>query len=183
MPRTGWYAEFEELTTIMAGLREIFAGLKLRVRNPFGEFDDYTFEEYFGDESQRFLSEKPIKLVRNEAALKHLESYEQLVIGFRRFLGKANAPINCLCCRTSCCGLWYRNLFHSNDQLEQMLAKNFDGRRFAVKAQDGVRLDCMFFPFNDEKVITVAEMREEMRIKASRNKHPLGSEDDEANPR
>jgi len=60
-----------------------------------------------------------------------------------------------------------------------MLAKNFDGRRFAVKAQDGARLDCMFFPFNDEKVITVAEMR----IKASRNKHPLGSEDDEANPR
>jgi len=76
VPRTGWYAEFEELTTIMAGLREIFGGLKLRVKNPFGEFDDYTFEEYFGDESQRFLSEKPIKLVRNEAALKHLESYE-----------------------------------------------------------------------------------------------------------
>ena len=41
-----------------------------------------------------------------------------------------------------------------------MLEKNFDGRRFDVKAQDGVKLDCMFFPFNDEKVRTAQEMNE-----------------------
>jgi hypothetical protein len=64
--------------------------------------------------------------------------------------------------------------------------KNFGGTQFLIPSVPGrnqPKLDCMFFPFNDEKVITVAEMREDMRIKASRNKHPLGSEDDEANPR
>lgn len=48
---TGWHAEFRTLTTIMVGLKEVFEQLKLRIKNPFGEFDDYTFQEYFGDES------------------------------------------------------------------------------------------------------------------------------------
>lgn len=39
-----------------------------------------------------------------------------------------------------------------------MLEKNFDGRRFDVKSQNGVKLDCMFFPFNDEKVRTIKEV-------------------------
>lgn len=39
-----------------------------------------------------------------------------------------------------------------------MLVKNFDGRRFTVKSKDGTPIDCMFFPFNDEKVVTVPEM-------------------------
>jgi len=38
-----------------------------------------------------------------------------------------------------------------------MLAKNFDGRKFWVKAKDGTKLDCMFFPFNDQKVETIEE--------------------------
>jgi len=38
--------------------------------------------------------------------------------------------------------------------MEQMLQNNFDGRRFEVKARDGIMLDCMYFPFNDEKVKT-----------------------------
>ena len=42
-----------------------------------------------------------------------------------------------------------------------MLIKNFDGRSFMVKAQDGVKIDCMFFPHNDAKVKTVEEMRGE----------------------
>lgn len=95
--------------------------------------------------------------------MKLLERYEELVIEFRRFLNRANAPVNCGCCRVSCCGLWYWNLFHSNDQLEQMLAKNFDGRRFTVNSQDGTKLDCMFFPFNDEKVLTVEEVKANSR--------------------
>lgn len=39
-----------------------------------------------------------------------------------------------------------------------MLEKNFDGRRFTVKSKDGTPIDCMFFPFNDEKVVTKTEM-------------------------
>lgn len=39
-----------------------------------------------------------------------------------------------------------------------MLVKNFDGRRFTVKSNDKTPIDCMFFPFNDEKVVTVQEM-------------------------
>lgn len=49
--QSGWHAEFSTLTAIMVGLKEIFDGLKLRIKNPFGEFDDYTFQEYFGDET------------------------------------------------------------------------------------------------------------------------------------
>jgi hypothetical protein len=39
-----------------------------------------------------------------------------------------------------------------------MLQNNFDGRTFMVKSQDGTNLDCMFFPHNDEKVLTMEEM-------------------------
>lgn len=39
-----------------------------------------------------------------------------------------------------------------------MLEKNFDGRRFTVKSKDETPIDCMFFPFNDEKVVTKTEM-------------------------
>ena len=39
-----------------------------------------------------------------------------------------------------------------------MLEKNFDGRRFFVKSKDGAPIDCMFFPFNDERVVTLAEI-------------------------
>jgi len=92
-----------------------------------------------------------------------LARYEELVIEFRQIITKANAPLNCLCCRGNCASLRVVNIFHSNDQLEYMLEKNFDGRRFDVKAQDGVKLDCMFFPFNDEKVRTVQEMKSKDR--------------------
>ena len=51
------------------------------------------------------------------------------------------------------------NVFHTNDQLEEMLSKNFDGRRFSVKGEDGVKLDAMFFPFNEDKVRTIEEQR------------------------
>jgi len=40
-----------------------------------------------------------------------------------------------------------------------MLEKNFDGRKFTVKAQDGTKLDCMFFPFNNEAVKTAEELK------------------------
>ena len=56
-------------------------------------------------------------------------------------------------------GLKFVNVFHTYDQLEEMLSKKFDGRRFFVKAQDGVKLDAMFFPFNEEKVRTAEEMK------------------------
>ena len=41
-----------------------------------------------------------------------------------------------------------------------MLQNNFDGRTFMVKSHDGTKLDCMFFPFNDEKVVTKKEMED-----------------------
>lgn len=67
--------------------------------------------------------------------------------------------MNYLCCRGNFFGLKFVNLFHSNDQLEQMLQNNFDGRTFMVKSQDGKQLDCMFFPFNDDKILTKDEMK------------------------
>ena len=42
-----------------------------------------------------------------------------------------------------------------------MLIKNFDGRSFMVKSQDGMKIDCMFFPHNDEQVKLVSEMKTE----------------------
>lgn len=142
----------------MVGLKQVFQGLKIRIKNPFGEYDYYSFAEYFGDDSQLFLNDRPINLQNTDECKKLLSEYEKLVIQFRQFLKKANAPVNVGCCRTSCCGMYYRNLFHSNDQLEQMLEKNFDGRRFTVKSHDATPIDCMFFPFNDEKVLTKQEM-------------------------
>ena len=59
---------------------------------------------------------------------------EELVLEFRGIVTRANAPISCGCCRLNCCGFKFVNVFHSDDQLEQMLEKNFDGRRFTVKA-------------------------------------------------
>ena len=101
-----------------------------------------------------------VQVVENAENMKLLERFEELVVEFRRIVTRANAPVNCLCCRSNCAGLKVVNIFHSNDQLEYMLEKNFDGRQFNVKSQDGVKLDCMFFPFNDEKVKTVQEMKE-----------------------
>ena len=40
-----------------------------------------------------------------------------------------------------------------------MLQNNFDGRTFMVMSQDSMKLDCMFFPFNDEKVLTKEEIK------------------------
>ena len=42
-----------------------------------------------------------------------------------------------------------------------MLEKNFDGKRFTVSSTDSTKIDCMFFPFNDEKVFTVNEMEDD----------------------
>ena len=78
-----------------------------------------------------------------------------------KIIYKANNPINMICCRCNCWEISFKNVFHSNDQLEHMLQKNFDGRKFSVKAEDGIKLDCMFFPFNNEIVKTVDELREE----------------------
>lgn len=39
-----------------------------------------------------------------------------------------------------------------------MLEQTYDGRRFSIKANDGILLDGMFFPFNKEKVKTVDEL-------------------------
>jgi len=100
-----------------------------------------------------------VHVVENAENMKLLERFEELVVEFRRIVTRANAPVNCLCCRSNCSGLKVVNIFHSNDQLEYMLEKNFDGRQFNVKSQGGVKLDCMFFPFNDEKVRTVQEMK------------------------
>lgn len=39
-----------------------------------------------------------------------------------------------------------------------MLERNFDGRHFWVKARDGVKIDCMFFPSTSEKVVLKKEL-------------------------
>jgi hypothetical protein len=44
--------------------------------------------------------------------------------------------------------------------MEEMLSENFDGRRFEIQTSDSKTLDCMFFPFNDEEVLTVKEINE-----------------------
>lgn len=60
--------------------------------------------------------------------------------------------------------------------MEQILTNNFDGRRFSVPALDGKALDCMFFPFNEEKVLTVDE------LETLKSKAPAGTEQDFAHP-
>jgi hypothetical protein len=45
-----------------------------------------------------------------------------------------------------------------------MLEKNFDGRKFQVKVRDGTLLDCMFFPFSEEKVLTQKERKEDLEM-------------------
>ena len=36
--------------------------------------------------------------------------------------------------------------------MELMLEKNFDGKRLTILTLDEIKLDAMFFPFNDDKV-------------------------------
>ena len=47
--------------------------------------------------------------------------------------------------------------------MQIMLEKNFDSRQFWVKAMDGTKLDCMFFPTTDEKVLTKNELKGDLR--------------------
>ena len=91
-----------------------------------------------------------------------LFEFEKLIIKFTKIIEQANDPINLLCFRCNCCFLTYKNLFHVNDQMEQMLEQTYDGRRFAVKANDSILLDGMFFPFNKEKVKTVDELAQDI---------------------
>jgi dipeptidyl aminopeptidase/acylaminoacyl peptidase len=63
--------------------------------------------------------------------------------------------------RSSCFGYRSVSLFHFDQQLEQMLNDNFDGRRFAVPSFDGTAIDCMFFPHSDETVITASELQKD----------------------
>ena len=129
-----------------------------------------SLSDYYSDENQDYeddvlpiLDETPIK---EEILMKIEKATERLA----RVLHLANYPVNCLCFRTNCCGFAYKNVFHSHQQLEHILEKNFDGRRFRVKARDGTNLDAMFFPYNNEKVMTVEE-----RVK-------LKQEDPDKNP-
>ena len=104
------------------------------------------------------MNERPVNITYTQDNLKYLEEYEELVIRFRGLLNKSKNR----CCQ--CFGIKRTPFFHSNAQLEVMLNKNFDGRRFKAPAQDGTELDCMFFPFNEEKVLTVSEMEEKEKI-------------------
>lgn len=63
-----------------------------------------------------------------------------------------------MCFRCSCFGLRYKDLFQSFDQLDRMLEKKFNGRHFMVPSSDGVELDSMFIPFDDDKVYTAQEL-------------------------
>ena len=99
----------------------------------------------------------------NEVNSRAMNELETLCRRFRSAIEKANNPLNFGCFRWNIFGLYFKNIFHSNDQTENMLMKNFDGRRFWVKARDGVKLDCMFFPFNEEKVMTINELKEELK--------------------
>lgn len=58
----------------------------------------------------------------------------------------------------SCFGLFYDDLFHTNGQLEEMLQDGYDGRQFFLKTKDNMKIDCMFFPSNKEKILTRQEM-------------------------
>lgn len=93
--------------------------------------------------------------------LEFLRELEQQTVYFGDLVYRANHALNCLCCRIGCFGTFYEDLFHSNGQLEELLQEGYDGRRFVLKTDDGTKLDCMFFPFNKDKVKTRKEMEEE----------------------
>lgn len=82
---------------------------------------------------------------------------EKLTIQLETVTTKVTKPILCCCCRTNFFGVFYKNVYHSNEQLEFMLEQNFDGRIFKVRTRDNHKLDCMFFPQSNEKVMTLRE--------------------------
>lgn len=63
---------------------------------------------------------------------------EQTTVLFGDIVYRANHALNFLCCRIGCFGLFYKDLFHTNAQLEELLSEGYDGRRFTVKTQDGI---------------------------------------------
>ena len=54
--------------------------------------------------------------------------------------------------------------------MEAMLEKNFDGVRMSVPSFDGQLLDCMFMPFNNDRIV-ISDTHEDNDIRAYM-KHP-----------
>jgi len=151
--------ELKDATKVLCRMLALLGELQLTVRLPWGHTHTTFFASHYDPESASFQPEARIQVVDSPGNKALLDELEELVLEFRGIVTRANAPISCGCCRLNCCGFKSVNVFHSDDQLEQMLEKNFDGRRFTVKAQDGTGLDCMFFPFSEERVTTVAERK------------------------
>lgn len=117
--------------------------------------------EYYHEDNEKDFDPNIIPFIKSvEGNDQHekLEQLEKLTIRLEMVMRRVNRPINLLCCRSNFFGLVYYNVFHSNEQMEMMLEKNFDGRRFTVRSRDREKLDCMFFPFNEEKVMTLMEL-------------------------
>lgn len=154
-------------------MTKIFASLECRILDAWNIPFEMTIDEYYKEDQQAFNENRVPQIKNNEYNSKQMDRLEVLSKKFRLLIEETNSPMNFGCFRSNLLGLYYKNIFHSNDQTENMLEKIFDGRRFWVKAKDGTKLDCMFFPFNDEKVLTIDELKRIDKHKDIENQTPL----------
>ena len=163
LEKTQVSAELEELTMVLNGMVRVFKELKICMKDKQNILINLSFADYFDQNHDNgdliFLFERQIWLVDSEENSKLMDECEVLTTQFHDVINRANYKVNYGCCRGNCFGLKYVNVFHTLDQLEEMLSKNFCGRTFLVKGHDGVNLDAMFFPFCQEKVRTKEEMQ------------------------
>ena len=151
----------EELATVHRGIAMIFQKLDCEIKDSFNRPMEMSFAEYYKEDQQDFCEYRVPQLKITKENIEMMDELEQYCHRFREAIRKANKPLNFLCCRSNIFGMLFKNVFHSHDQTECLLEKNFDGRRFWIKTRDGTKLDSMFFPFNDEKVRTMDEIQED----------------------
>lgn len=156
-------SKMRQLNILLIQFSGILDQLDVKIKDHQGFITEMKLAEYYDEENEKNYDDTIIPiLLPDQHTLLH--QFEKLTIQLENLTARINKPINLCCCRVNCCGLFYHSVFHSNDQLEHMLEENFDGRRFTVKSRDGKQLDCMFFPFSNEKVLTMKEIEQMKQV-------------------
>lgn len=89
--------------------------------------------DYYAEENEKDYDDGVLPTIKPEqTVLLHL--LEKLTLQLEEITLKVTKPIMCCCFRHNCFGLVFKNVYHSNEQLEHMLEQNFDGRQIFVKA-------------------------------------------------
>ena len=108
--------EFQDATKVLVELQSIFKKLTLRTKDLWGAYRQTTFSGQYEEVDQEDFNPNTFaEVVQSAENMELLDRYEELVIEFRSIVSRANAPVNCLCCRGNCAGLKVVNIFHTND--------------------------------------------------------------------